>query len=122
MLAVLATLAAFLMRIRKPDAFALFNVMAAALTWVFLLFYHVNPEYYVLLLPLLALVVQSRAAVVAGTLLMTVPWLVNLFYGVAWRLAAGHTTDDSTVVRLYYSLIPSIRIHCIASRCCYVPA
>lgn len=64
-------------------------VMAAGLTWSWLLFFHVNPEYYVLLMvPALAVASGRRQwAVVAA--LATVPWVVNLFYAADYRVDQG---------------------------------
>ncbi|MGQ0617945.1 MAG: hypothetical protein ACT4PW_13305 [Acidimicrobiia bacterium] len=72
----------------EPAAAQLAAVMAAGLTWSWLLFFHVNPEYYVLLMvPALAVASgrRQRTVVVA---LATVPWAVNLFY------AADHRVDQ----------------------------
>jgi hypothetical protein len=67
----------------------LVSTWAAATLLVLLLFYHVNPEYYLLVIPAVFVApytLRTRAFIVFA---LSVPWLVNISYAARWRLEAG---------------------------------
>ena len=67
----------------------LVSTWAAATLLVLLLFYHVNPEYYLMVIPAVFVspyALRTRAFVVFA---LSVPWLVNISYAALWRIEAG---------------------------------
>ncbi len=85
-------------------------VTAAMLLWFFVAFYHVNPEYLILAAVPLALAMGvgvgvGRSVVVVHAVL-AVPWLVNLFFGVANADATSATGGKRTLADAYHRVIP----------------
>ncbi len=104
--AVLALVLAVRARRESPDARRMVGLIAAALLWVFVLFYHVNPEYYVMIVPLLLLLLPGPAWASGITLIMALPWCVNLFYGLRnASLAAAPHGAKSAFLEAYSSMV-----------------
>lgn len=103
--AILALILAVKARRVLPDGRLMVGLMAAALLWVFVCFYHVNPEYYVMVAPLLLLLYPRPAATTCVTLILTLPWLANLFYGLRNATQAGAPSSPKSVfLELYASM------------------
>ena len=75
---------------------------------LFALFYHVNPEYYLLVVPAIVLSPFALPLRATVTLLCGVPWLVNITYAARWRLAKG---VDDPVSRLFSEASSAIAMH-----------
>lgn len=75
-------------------------LVAASLVLTFLLFYHVNPEYYLIALPLILVLFRGWPAVAAAGAL-SLPWLQNFFYGVAGAIARNEGGGSEFFVRIY---------------------
>ena len=87
------------------DARHLAVLVTSMLFWVFALFYHVNPEYYFILVPGLFLVYGSRGWLLASGIALTVPWIVNFFYGVRNALVGDHLLEGKgAFARVYQSV------------------
>jgi hypothetical protein len=65
---------------------AAFTLASAALAWFFVGFYHVNPEYYALLLPAIVLSCRRAAHAVIALLATGLPWAVNIAHGIQHKL------------------------------------
>jgi hypothetical protein len=89
-----------------PTASSPVLLVAVTLLWTFSLFFHVNPEYYVLVLPVLLLVFPTWRAALGLIAASMLPWGVNFLYGV--RNAAGDPSGGGgkeAFVRLYRSVL-----------------
>jgi hypothetical protein len=76
------------------------QVIVAMLTWVYLGFFHINPEYYLIIVP--GLFVALRPVIAATVLLVgfSIPWAVNFFYGVQIGMERGDP-GRAPFVRIY---------------------
>jgi hypothetical protein len=79
---------------------------ASMLLWVFVLFYHVNPEYYVLVMPVVLLSSLRRKDLLPVVLLLTIPWAVNFFFGVRNAVLAEVGGGKGVFVGIYQALFP----------------
>lgn len=73
-------------------------VVAATLLWTYVAFYHVNPEYYVLLLVPVLVLARRRIEWVGVALLFSIPWAVNVFYGI--DNPTSHTGEKARISKL----------------------
>jgi hypothetical protein len=81
------------------------RVLVAMMLWVFGVFYLINPEYYLLVVPGIILVLRPIATIWTIFVLFSFPWAVNFFYGVANGIALGDE-GRSVFVRIYQSVLP----------------
>ena len=81
------------------------RVLVAMMLWVFGVFYMINPEYYLLVVPGIILVLRPIATIWTICVLFSFPWAVNFFYGVAYGIALGDE-GRSVFVRIYQSVLP----------------
>jgi len=103
----MAPLVVLFLRRETPSPRSFACLMASMLLWVLVLFYHINPEYYVLCLPPLLIAVRSRWEAAWLVALCTAPWAVNFFYGVQRAMnEAGSAAASNAFVRLYQALFP----------------
>lgn len=76
----------------------------------FALHYHINPEYYVMVVPGM-LMLRHRHSVVLSAALGVLPWSVNFFSGVANAKSLGsHAGAKQVFVRLYDAAFGSLDI------------
>jgi hypothetical protein len=75
-------------------------VIVAMLLWVFLAFFHINAEYYVMVVPGLLVVFRPVAASIVLMAGLSVPWAVNFFYGVGIGMKTGDM-GRAPFVRIY---------------------
>lgn len=80
--------------------------VAATLTGLWLAFYHVNPEYWALTLPVLALTMDRPAHAALLHVFLPLPWAVNFFYGVQFALTTQLVAGKGPFVDLYERLFP----------------
>jgi hypothetical protein len=75
------------------------------LLWVYFAFYHINPEYGLIVVP--GILVAFRPAVSAAVVLVgfSLPWAVNFFYGVRVGIERGDP-GRAAFVRLYEAIFP----------------
>ncbi|MFB3855250.1 MAG: hypothetical protein ACE148_15705 [Vicinamibacterales bacterium] len=85
-----------------PPPDRLVALTAASLLCTFLLFYHVNPEYYLIVLPPV-LVLYTGWKAVAAAVALSLPWLENFFFGVGGAMARGDIGGSQVFVRVYRS-------------------
>jgi hypothetical protein len=98
---------AVLLAIRnRPGRRAAIDGTASVLAGLFVLFYLVNPEYWPIALPALALVLVRRGEWLLLHVALTLPWAENFFYGVAAAEGNGTGGSKGAFVRLYRSLFP----------------
>ena len=76
-------------------------LLAAMFAWAFLAFYHVNPEYLLLVLVPLAFVVTTAKGHAWLHAAMALPWAANFFYGVATAKRTGVEGGKEVFVALY---------------------
>jgi len=80
-------------------------LLTAMLMSVFALFYHVNPEYYLMTIPALLLAYGSTSWLLVAAVALTVPWVVNFFYGVRNALVGDHLVEGKgAFARVYQSV------------------
>jgi hypothetical protein len=65
------------------------QTIVAMLLWVYLSFFHINAEYFLIIVP--GVLVAFRPMIASMTLLVgfSIPWAVNFFYGVALGMELG---------------------------------
>jgi hypothetical protein len=102
----LAPLAILWWRGDKAQGKTLIQLCTAMLLWVYALFYCISPEYYVLFLPGLLVVLPLGWAIAFLLGMMSLAWGINFFYGVANALDAGESTGKATFVGIYQSVFP----------------
>jgi hypothetical protein len=78
-------------------------VIVAMLFWVFFAFFHINAEYYLMLVPGILVAFRPIVASVVLVAGLSVPWAVNFFYGVGIGMTAGDR-GRAPFVRLYQTL------------------
>jgi hypothetical protein len=80
------------------------QVIVAMMLWVYLAFFHINPEYYLILVP--GILVVFRASVASVVLLVgfSLPWAANFFYGVGIGMERGDA-GRAPFVRAYQALL-----------------
>jgi len=91
---------------QAPDAMQLFRLIAAMWLWVFALFYEISPEYYMMLVPVLMVVLSPRLAVVVLGGMLSIAWAINFFYGVEMATAPEAAQRKAAFIRLYNSIFP----------------
>lgn len=102
--------------LRNPTR-ALVSLWTAAIAVVWLGFYHVNPEYYLLALPGLLLLQRGARQHLRLAALLAVPWVVNVAYAVDHRVKAGR---DDAITRIWPAFVPSDHVHSAALVMCAV--
>jgi hypothetical protein len=102
----LAPVALLRLRGEPADPRRLAALFSAMLLWVFALFYHVNPEYYVMGSPAVLLAFSGWLELAPVALLLSVPWAVNFFFGVRNAMAAGSSGGKGVFVRIYQTVFP----------------
>jgi hypothetical protein len=105
----LLTLAAFNWQRVQHTPLKIITLLLAMFLWVFAIFYHINPEYYTIVLPLLLLIVSSKIEIILLSVFISIPWAVNLFDGVN-RAIEGVQLEGrqgkTVFVKIYQSLFP----------------
>ena len=77
---------------RAADGPEALRVLVAQFLWVFASFYLVSPEYLLLAVPGLLVVLRTRASIAVVGVLLTIPWATNFAYGV--RVAIERAGDE----------------------------
>lgn len=78
---------------------------SAMLLFVFFLFYHINPEYYILVVPMFLLISIRWSNLILLWVVTALPWCVNIFYGVA-NVSRGSLEGKLVFADLYHRIIP----------------
>jgi hypothetical protein len=101
----LLPLAAWRLRGRAATGPEQLRLITAMLLWVYFAFYHINPEYGLIVVP--GILVAFRPAVSAAVVLVgfSLPWAVNFFYGVRVGIERGDP-GRAAFVRLYEAIFP----------------
>jgi hypothetical protein len=82
------------------------QLITVMLLIVFLWFYHCDPEYYIMVAPLLWVSLSQTAAFWLGFIGLCAPWAANLGFGVARAEMQGGTGGKALFVNLYHHYIP----------------
>ncbi|THB68551.1 MAG: hypothetical protein D6B27_02375 [Gammaproteobacteria bacterium] len=83
------------------------TMMSAMLLLVFSLFYHINPEYYTMILPLLLLSFKSGYLFYGIGIMVSAAWATNFFYGVNFAISTGiQNSSKSFFVKAYDAIFP----------------
>lgn len=90
----------------RRDIVGVSSVAGAMLSFVFLLFYHVNPEYYVMLIPCLLPAALTAIPALRLTVLTSLPWAVNFFFGVGHAASSGADSGKGAFVKVYRAVFP----------------
>ncbi len=94
------------LRPKTFDVRAAATLFGAMFFWVLFLFYHVNPDYYLIVYPALLLVLRSRTELALAAAMATAPYAVNFFYGVD-TAERYHTHGGKEVfVKIYQMFVP----------------
>jgi hypothetical protein len=88
----------------EPERIA--RLMVAMLLWVFVAFYQIQPEYWLMLVPGFAVVLRPVTATVVNAGLLSVAWSINVFYGIRVALASGATGGKALFTRWWEAWIP----------------
>lgn len=88
------------------DIVVFMRVLTAMFLGVFLWFYHCDPEYYLVLVPLLLVLLPVRWCVVFVLGAFSLPYAVNLFYGVDNAMADGGDSGKMVFVRVVTDYLP----------------
>jgi len=80
-------------------------LLAALFFWMLAVFYHVNPEYYLLACPLGLLAAKGTRDILLMVGVCALPWGVNLFYGISRVLVEGGPPGKAHIARLYERII-----------------
>ena len=80
--------------------------LVVMLMWFFNIFYHVNPEYYALVLPLMVLALRDIRAILSAYFVLSLPWAVNLFYGLMSAIESGASGGQGGFIRLFEAVLP----------------
>lgn len=108
-LCALACIALVALYARRPGGFAVNRAIAlstAMLLWVLVLFYHVNPEYYAMLVPLLLALFLSWSELALTTAVFVISWGINVLYGVKQVMAGEAAGGRRVFVDIYDALSP----------------
>lgn len=104
--AALALLAVLARRQSTAGALPLAAASASLLLVVFALFYHVHPEYFLLVLAPLLLARPSYPALAAIAAALTLPWAVNFFHAILLYSGWGGPGGKAVFVALYRRFVP----------------
>jgi hypothetical protein len=91
--------------IDADDTLVLATLFSTMLMWFYVLFYHVNPEYYFIALPSLLLIFRSGRSLTLLALMTTSAYAVNFFFGVA-AATKFPTAAKGAFVRIYQAIFP----------------
>jgi hypothetical protein len=86
------------------------RLIVAMILWVYLSFYHVNPEYGLIVVPGILAIMRPRVASLVLFVGFTLPWVVNFFYGVRVGVQRGDA-GRAPFVEVYqaiFSVEPSV--------------
>jgi hypothetical protein len=79
------------------------RLIVAMILWVYLSFYHVNPEYGLIVVPGILAILRPLASSLVLLIGFTLPWAVNFFYGVGVGIDRGDA-GRAAFVRVYQSI------------------
>jgi hypothetical protein len=103
-------LLAIRMRGQRPTPKEQVRAMVAMLLWVYLSFFHINPEYFLIVVPGIIVVFRPIVACLAMIVGFSLPWAVNFFYAVGLGMELGDAAR-APFVRVYqamFSIDPSV--------------
>ena len=84
------------------------TVACAAMLLIFLsLFYHVEPEYFTIMLPLLIVTAETTGDVVCYTLVAVVPWFGKFFQNAAFMANAATNSGKAVPNKLFHEIFRS---------------
>ncbi|HZI94315.1 MAG TPA: hypothetical protein VFE84_08730 [Patescibacteria group bacterium] len=83
------------------EGMTLVRIMTAMILFVFMWFYHCDPEYYLIVTPGILICFPPVAAVLIAVVGLAIPYAINLFYGVAMAREAATEEGKTVIVHLY---------------------
>lgn len=90
--------------VRPVDALTIALAANTSLLLFFSLFYHVNPEYFIMTLPLLLATARDGIDAAGGVLVSIIPWAGKFFQNAQFMAQAG-TNTGKVVAMKYYALV-----------------
>lgn len=90
----------------RCEGLTLITIMAAMQLFVYMWFYHCDPEYYLIVMPAVLVCFPVMAAVLIGVVGFSLPFAINLFYGVHRAQSVDVGAGKGAFVNLYHRLIP----------------
>lgn len=79
----------FLYRNQTVPAMEQVRIITASMMWCFTCFYHINAEYFLIIVPALLILFRPWISMVIVIIVMTLPWAVNFFYGINLAIERG---------------------------------
>jgi hypothetical protein len=82
------------------------RAMVARLLWVYVAFYQIQPEYFLLVVPGLIVVLRPTVAAALNFGLFSLAWSVNVFYGIRMADESGAAGGKALFTAWYHQWIP----------------
>ena len=79
---------------------------AGMLLIVYATFYHINPEYYVIAIPLYLTVFNTKRQIFFLFIVTSLPWMANYFYGVDIAISNASLGGKKIIADIYQNTIP----------------
>lgn len=80
-------------------------LLCGMLTWVYASFYHVNPEYFIIIAPCLIFILEAKWFAVVYVVGLSVPWATNIFFGINNAIASGVDVGAKAKLAAIYSTL-----------------
>lgn len=90
----------------RCEGMTLVWIMTAMQLFVYMWFYHCDPEYYLIVVPGILLSFPPLAAAVAAIFGLAIPYAINLFYAVARARDVDVEEGKKAIVALYDRYVP----------------
>jgi hypothetical protein len=85
----------------------LMRVAVTMVLIVFWFFYHINPEYYFMVAPVVLLVFPRTFAMIAALAVFTLSWAINFFFGVGFAISVGRSNVFVKLYRAIFGGLPT---------------
>jgi hypothetical protein len=93
---------------RTANPWKMTAVFTAMFLWVYIFFNHVNPEYYIILLPQALIIFRSKIEKTGLVILMSAPWAQNFFWGVEYAAKSGKYQGKKIFIDAYNAIFPQV--------------
>ncbi len=107
LVSMLAPVLAWRTGVHRSDPSLVVVTVSTSLMWFFALFYHVNPEYLIMTLPLMLATAVSRADAWACVLLAVLPWAGKFFQNAVFMSKADLTPGKQIALRYFHAIFQS---------------
>ncbi len=96
----------YLRRCRFDNWYVLAALMGSMIMAVYSVFYHINPPYFVIIVPILLVVFRPIVSTLWIVVGLSFVWAINVTRGVALARATGDSQGKDAIVKLYDSIAP----------------